>query len=64
MSLNCIECELTRAKIKARLMWAIGSNPQQIADKLSHDYGSCYYVYDDRVYRVNTVPPHNDYLII
>lgn len=70
--MNCLKCELRRARIKARLLYSVGWTLEAIAAKLSKDYGELYYV---RVYhretsdlwgiqRLNKLPPFNHFEIL
>jgi len=42
--MNCLRCELTRAKLKASFLVLAGWSLDRIAEKLSNDYGERYYV--------------------
>ncbi len=71
MGLNCLSCELIRAKAKATALLALKWTPQEIAAKLSADYGESYYVgieaNGDRwckgVFRASKLSPYTPHLI-
>ncbi len=61
--MDCLQCELTRARAKA-VTWAIlRISRQQIADRLSEAYGERYYVEDGVVLRASKLPPYQPHRI-
>lgn len=71
MGLNCLSCELIRAKAKAMALSALGRSPTEIAAKLSADYGENYYVgieadgakWAKGIYRASKLSPYKPHLI-
>uniref|UniRef100_A0AAU6W0P8 Uncharacterized protein n=1 Tax=Pseudomonas phage Pavpe01 TaxID=3138545 RepID=A0AAU6W0P8_9VIRU len=71
--INCLRCELLRAKAKAIALSALGWEPGAIAAKLSDDYGERYYIefkgnehgngWLRGLYRASKLPPHTPHLI-
>lgn len=69
--MNCTACEIKRAKIKAAALAFVGWTYEEIAVKLSNDYGENYYVHvyhnakSDvwQIERLNKLPPHDPYVI-
>lgn len=61
--MNCLSCELKRAKIKAAALALVGWRLERIAAHLSNAYGERYYVEGDRLYRASKVPPFEPHLI-
>lgn len=69
--MNCLRCELARAKVKALALYSVGWHFERIADKLSKDYGEAYYVRVQHgkasdvwtIERFNKLPPHNHFEI-
>lgn len=64
---SCITCELTRAKARVFLLLLVGKTLQDIANDLSELYGAEYFVLQygtaAELRRVNTVPPHEPYVV-
>lgn len=71
MGLNCLSCELIRAKAKAMALSALGRSPAEIAKALSEQYGENYYVgieadgakWAKGIYRASKLPPYTPHLI-
>ena len=71
MGLSCLACELTRARLKAAALALVGWTYEEIAVKLSNDYGENYYVHvyhgakSDvwQIERLNKLPQHEPYII-
>lgn len=63
MGLNCLKCELTRARLKAAALALVGWPLDRIAGHLSSCYGERYYVEDGRLYRASKLPPYEPHLI-
>jgi len=69
--INCLRCELIRAKAKATALLALNRTPQEIAAKLSADYGENYYVgieangerWCKGIYRASKLSPYTPHLI-
>jgi len=65
--MNCITCELTRAKLHTSAKLFIGKTLEDIAAQLTELYGAEYYVLQygtaKELRRANTVPPHVSYLV-
>lgn len=61
--MNCLQCELTRARIRAKVL-SYTHTPQEIADKLSELYGERYYVQDGAVWRASKLPPFTPHHIL
>lgn len=69
--INCLRCELARAKAKALALSLLGWEPNAIAAKLSDDYGERYYIefksggvgWTRSLYRASKLPPHTPHLI-
>lgn len=61
--MNCIKCELTRARIKAAGLRIVGWPLSRIAEHLSTCYGERYYVEDGVLYRASKLPPYEPYII-
>ena len=67
--MNCVTCEILRARLKVHLGLYVGMSLKQIAEGLSEDYGEHYYVgYGDMqepiaIFRANKLPPHEPYVI-
>jgi len=43
--MNCLSCELKRAKVKSIFLYSVGWSCDRIAQKLSEDYGESYYAH-------------------
>lgn len=61
--MNCLSCELARAKLKVIALLLIGWNREAIAMHLSLCYGEHYFVVNNVVYRASKFPPHSPHLI-
>lgn len=61
--MNCLRCELTRARLKAAALALVGWPLDRIAGHLSSCYGETYYVEGDRLYRASKLPPYEPHLI-
>lgn len=61
--MNCLSCELKRAKIKAAALALVGWRLDRIAGHLSSCYGETYYVEGDKLYRASKLPPYQPHLI-
>lgn len=70
--MNCLTCELTRARIRAELMTALGRSFEDIAAQLSESYGERYIVrvaYGEgetvcTIERFNKMPPYLNHVIL
>ena len=63
MKLNCVKCEVRRAKVKAGVWLFLGAELKTVAKRLSECYGEEYYVEGNRLYRMNKMAPHSPILI-
>ncbi|APL99350.1 hypothetical protein [Bordetella phage FP1] len=61
--MDCLHCELTRARAKAQLWAILRMSRQQIADRLAETYGERYYVEDGVVLRASKLPPYQPHRI-
>uniref|UniRef100_A0AAU7YTG6 Uncharacterized protein n=1 Tax=Stenotrophomonas phage vB_SmaS_QH3 TaxID=3229738 RepID=A0AAU7YTG6_9CAUD len=61
--MNCLRCELTRARLKAAALALVGWPLDRIAGHLSSCYGERYYVEGDRLYRASKLAPYEPHLI-
>lgn len=67
--MNCITCEVRRARLYALAMSVLGKGPQYVADTLRKRYGGLYFVAIDTVNcrlmikRQNTVTPSKPYIV-
>ena len=67
--MNCLRCELTRARLKAAALVIVGWPLERIAEHLSECYGERYYVgYGDGkqpvlIVRASKMPPYEPHLI-
>lgn len=61
--MNCIPCELKRAKLKTAALLIVGWKPERIALHLSECYGERYYIKQARLYRASKLPPYKPHLI-
>ncbi len=62
--MNCIACELIRAKLKANLLNSIGWTTQAIAEHLTSCYGENYYVDKGIIYRANKLHPYKAFIVL
>lgn len=62
--MNCLACELLRAKVKARLMLSVGKSPYEIAEHLSKHYGERYFASFGVIYRKSKIAPFIPYKIL
>lgn len=70
--MNCIFCEVIRARLFANAYESLGLLYCDIAERLSDKFGENYFVKIETspdkvthsVYRYNKLPPHNHYLIL
>lgn len=51
--MNCLKCEVYRAKLLAAFMWAAGKKPDAIADALTESLGARYYVDSGAIWRAH-----------
>lgn len=61
--MNCLPCELARARIKAGALALVGWPLDRIAAHLSAAYGERYYVEGGALYRASKLPPYEPHLI-
>lgn len=61
--MNCIKCELTRARMKATALLIVGLSLEAVAARLTATYGERYYVEGGALYRVSKLPPYQPHLI-
>lgn len=61
--MNCLRCELTRARLKAAALALVGWPLDRIAGYLSLAYGERYYVEGGALYRASKLPPYEPHLI-
>lgn len=61
--MNCLRCELIRARLKASAMALVGLSLETIAGRLSECYGVRYYVEGCDLYRASLLPPYQPHLI-
>ena len=61
--MNCLKCELARARIKAGALALVGWPLDRIAAHLSAVYGERYFVEGGALYRVSKLPPYEPHLI-
>ena len=61
--MQCIRCEVLRAKIKAHVLDIFGWNSERIAKYLADHYEADYFLIANSIYRTATVPPYKPYLI-
>lgn len=61
--MNCLRCELIRARLKASAMAVVGLSLEAIAGRLSECYGVRYYVEGGKLYRASLLPPYQPHLI-
>ncbi len=61
--MDCLKCELTRAKLKTAGLLIVGWPLSRIAEHLSDCYGERYYVEGDKLYRASKLPPYQPHLI-
>jgi hypothetical protein len=61
--MNCLACELARAKLRAAALSLVGMPPERIAEGLSESYGVRYYVLSGKLYRESQLPPYEPHLI-
>lgn len=70
--MNCLRCELTRAKLKALALYSVGIPFDRIAERLSACYGENYYARAKHgkasdvwtVERLNKLPPYEPFIIL
>jgi len=60
---NCLRCELARARLKAAALALVGWHLDRIAGHLSLAYGERYYVECGKLYRASKLPPYEPHLI-
>lgn len=73
MGLNCLRCELIRAKAKATALLALGRSPKEIVATLSEQYGENYYIgieasgdrkgWAKAIWRASKLPPYTPHMI-
>lgn len=61
--MNCLKCELMRARLKADALLIVGFSLQRIAAYLSNCYGENYYANDGVLYRASKLAPHIPHVI-
>lgn len=61
--MNCLPCELARARIKAGALALVGWPADRIAAHLSACYGERYYVEGGTLYRASKLPPYEPFVI-
>ncbi len=61
--MNCVKCEVMRAKIRATIGFNVGNELSEIAETLSSIYGTSYYVEGYKVFRSTSTPPYKPILI-
>lgn len=61
--MNCLHCELTRAKLKAAVLVNVGWPLEKIAQHLSEAYGERYYVEGGAILRASKLPPYQPHII-
>ena len=61
--MNCIKCELTRAKLYAGARFLMGATVYEVAASLSERYGERYYVEGEALYRASKLPPYKPHLL-
>lgn len=70
--MNCLRCELARAKVKALALYSVGISCDRIAERLSASYGENYYARAKHgptsdvwtVERLNKLPPYEPFIIL
>lgn len=61
--MDCLSCELTRARLKAAALVALGLSLDDIASHLSKAYGEVYYTAGGGVLRRSKLPPYAPHVI-
>ena len=69
--MNCLKCELARAKLKALALYSVGWPFDRIAEKLATDYAEGYYARVQygkasdvwTVERLSKLPPYESFII-
>lgn len=61
--MNCLRCELQRARLKAAALALVGWPLDRIAGHLSSCYGERYYVEGGTLYRASKLPPFAPHVI-
>lgn len=65
--MNCINCEIKRAKIITKIKLFMKKELDEIANGLSQEFGESYYVVKDskgvRIERISKIPPYNPIVI-
>lgn len=64
MPLDCLSCELTRAKLWANTLLVIGTSPHKVAEDLNKRYGPYYYIIGRELLRKSYLPPYAAHLIV
>jgi len=62
--MNCIHCEIKRAKVRSLLWLSVGWSNERIAARLSEIYGERYYVKEESIFRASKLPPYKPILIL
>lgn len=61
--MNCLKCELIRAKARALFWFSLGKPALEVARLLSEAYGERYFVDYEKLYRASKLPPYTPHLI-
>lgn len=61
--MNCLRCELSRARLKAAALALVGWPLDRIAGHLSSCYGERYYVEGGTLYRASKLSPFAPHVI-
>lgn len=61
--MQCVKCELRKARFLATGLLSEGWSLSRICDFLGNRFGEKYYIENDEVYRANKLPPFNPHKI-
>ena len=61
--MNCLKCELTRAKILANAMLFSGKNSAYVVNYLCEKFGETYFIVNNAIYRASKISPYTDHKI-
>lgn len=61
--MNCIACEVRRAKLRAQALLFVGKSPHEIVNHLSLAYGETYYLQGGTIWRKSKQSPFTPYKI-
>lgn len=61
--MNCVSCEVGRARLKAARLLSSGKTVYEAAAELSKQYGERYYVEDAVLYRASKIGDFKPYII-